>query len=80
MQRRKRELTLDEAFNRLFNKHVPQCDTTNELQSEIHKELNFRRSSVNLFVGRRGSGKTFIVLREISKMTIVPNHGYTQFI
>ena len=42
MQRRKRELTLDEAFNRLFKRHVPQCDTTNELQSEIHKELNFR--------------------------------------
>ena len=80
MQRRKRELTLDEAFNRLFKKHVPQCDETNELQSEIHKDLNFKRNSVNLFVGGKGSGKTFNVLREISKMTILPNHGYTQFI
>lgn len=55
--------------------------TDHELQSEIHPEINFKRNSVNLFIGRRGSGKSFNVLREMMKLSLLPNLGnYHQFI
>jgi len=56
-------------------------DTTEELQTTIHPELNFRRNSVNLLIGRRGSGKTYNVFREMIKLGHIPDRGnYTQLI
>ena len=64
--------------NRLLN--TVANDTTHELQTVIHNDLNFRRNSVNLLIGRRGSGKTYNVFREMIKLNYVPNHGYSQLI
>ena len=55
-------------------------DLTNELQTEIHPEVFFRRNSVNLLVGKKGSGKTYNVFREIIKLRHVPNHCYTKLL
>ena len=38
---------------------------TDELQTQIHPEVFFRRNSVNLLIGKKGSGKTYNVFREI---------------
>lgn len=54
--------------------------SSHEIQTTIHDELNFKRNSVNLLIGRRGSGKTYNVFREIIKLNFVPNHEYTQLI
>ena len=40
-------------------------DLTHDLQTEIHPELFFRRNSVNLLIGKKGSGKTYNVFREV---------------
>ena len=53
---------------------------TDELQTEIHPEVFFRRNSVNLLIGKKGSGKTYNVFREIIKLKFVPNHRYTKLI
>jgi hypothetical protein len=52
-----------------------------QLQTVIHPELNFKRNSINLLISRRGVGKTFTVMRELIKLSNLPDLGkYTQFI
>jgi uncharacterized protein YbcC (UPF0753/DUF2309 family) len=47
----------------------------------IHKDLNFYRNSLNLLVGKRGSGKTFNVIREVIKVGLLPDKAnYTTFV
>lgn len=47
---------------------MKQHDSEDALVSEIHPCIKFRRNSVNLVIGRRGSGKTYFVLRELLKL------------
>ena len=53
-----------------------------ELQTEIHPEVFFRRNSVNLLIGKKGSGKTYNVFRELIKLRYIPKeqHRYTKLI
>jgi hypothetical protein len=53
-------------------------DKAQQLQSEIDPELLFRRNSINLYIGRRGSGKTYNVMRELIKLSHLP--GYNLFV
>ncbi|KAH7830562.1 uncharacterized protein MONOS_1524 [Monocercomonoides exilis] len=46
-----------------------ELDITHEIQSDIHPDLFFKRNSVNLLVGGRGSGKTYSVLKELAKVS-----------
>ena len=55
-------------------------DLVHELQTEIHPEIFFRRNSVNLLIGKKGSGKTYNVFRELIKLRHVPDHKYTKLI
>ena len=55
-------------------------DLTHDLQTEIHPEVFFKRNSVNLLVGKKGSGKTYNVFRELIKLREVPDHKYTKLI
>ena len=50
-------------------------DEENELQSKIGSDIWFKRCSVNLLIGRRGSGKTYNALREAVKLNWVSNYG-----
>jgi len=63
------------------NKQIAKCNnvTKDEIQSSIHPEIQFKHNSVNLLIGRRGSGKTFNVLRELAFLSKIP-HNYTQLI
>ena len=65
--------------NQLLSK-VQNIDLTHELQTTIAPGLNFRRNTVNLLIGKKGSGKTFNVFREIIKLRFVPNHHYTKLL
>jgi len=73
------ERSLTNNVNALLKHKITQ-DNRQELQTEIHPELNFRRNSVNLLIGRRGSGKTYNVFREMIKLNFVPDHHYSQLI
>lgn len=55
-------------------------DSTHTLQTQIHPSVNFKRNSVNLLIGKRGSGKTYNVFREILKLLYVKDHKYSQFV
>jgi hypothetical protein len=56
-------------------------DKSEQLQTIIHPELNFRRNSINLLIARRGVGKTFTVLRELIKLSQLPDKGgYSSFL
>jgi phage terminase large subunit len=51
------------------------------LQSKIHDELYFKKNSINLLVGKRGSGKTLNVIRQAMILSKLPDRGgYTAFI
>ena len=49
-----------------------------EVQSKIDDEIFFRYNSVNLVIGKRGSGKTYTTLREILKLPLTGHSEYTQ--
>jgi signal recognition particle GTPase len=52
-----------------------------QIQSKIHDDINFWKNTINLLIGKRGSGKTFNVNYEMVKLGyIVNNGGYTCFI
>ena len=50
------------------------------MQLPIHRDIYFRLNSVNLVIGKRGSGKTYTTLREIAKLPMVLGDAnpYTQ--
>jgi hypothetical protein len=51
------------------------------LQTTIHPEISFKYNSINLLVARRGVGKTFSVMKELIKLSQLPDKGgYTTFI
>jgi hypothetical protein len=74
-------ISLTRAVNKQIKHTIAGIDKTEQLQSVIDPELNFRRNSINLYIGRRGSGKTFNVLRELIKLSQLPEcGGYNSFI
>ena len=47
------------------------------LVKPIHEYIRFNRNSINLVIGKRGSGKTFFTLREIVKLVqLDPDFGF----
>ena len=44
--------------------------------SKIDPSVNFRYNSFNLCVGPQGSSKTTSVMKELMKLSMVPNHNY----
>jgi hypothetical protein len=52
-----------------------------QIQSKIHDDINFWKNTINLLIGKRGSGKSFNVNYEMVKLGYILNHGrYTCFI
>jgi hypothetical protein len=66
---------LTNLVNNQIHRAIEKIDKSEQLQSVIYPELHFRRNSLNLYIGRRGSGKTFNVLRELIKLSKLPGHG-----
>lgn len=71
---------LNEKVYTLLREINSGIDLTHELQTQINPEIFFKRNSVNLLIGKKGSGKTYNVFREILKLQFVPNHLYTKLI
>ncbi|GHU18553.1 hypothetical protein FACS189472_07060 [Alphaproteobacteria bacterium] len=73
--------SLIDIVNRKIDKAIKGIDKDVQLQSVIDPELNFRRNTINLYIGRRGSGKTFNVMRELIKLSQLEDKGgYNSFI
>jgi hypothetical protein len=66
---------LTDYVNSKIHRAIDGVNKAEQLQSIIDPELNFRRNSINLYIGRRGSGKTFNVLRELIKLSHLPGKG-----
>ena len=49
---------------------------TNALIRKIHKDINIYYNSVNIFVGKQGSGKTLSAIEEIIKIASIPNAAH----
>ena len=71
---------ITDKVDKLLRKIAKDTDLTHELQTEIDPSLRFRRNSVNLFIGKRGSGKTYNVFRELLKLKYVRNHCYSKLL
>lgn len=67
------------SLTEYVNKRISR-NTNHSLISEIHPEINFKKNSVNLLVGPRGSGKTFNVAREIAKVCQIKDNPYNLFV
>ena len=50
-----------------------QYNIKGEIQSNIHEDIYFKYNSVNLVIGKRGSGKTYTVMREMLKLAHLMN-------
>ena len=71
---------INDKVNKLLTKIAKHTDLTNEVQTEIDPSVNFRRNSINILIGKRGSGKTYNVLKEILKLKYVKAHRYTKLV
>jgi hypothetical protein len=73
-------MTLDDIANYKISKALLGINKYEQLQSIIHPDINFRRNSINILVSRRGVGKTFAVMRELIKLSHLPQsadiHNY----
>jgi hypothetical protein len=75
------KLNLTDKANIKMKKNIENIDKRYQNISFIHKDLNFRRNSLNILIGKRDSGKTYNVIREIIKLCLLPdNEGYTTFV
>jgi hypothetical protein len=68
-------MSLSAYVNGLISKTLNNVDSSKNLQTEIHPELNFRYNSLNLLISRRGVGKTFTVMTEIIKLSQLDDLG-----
>ena len=69
-----------EKVFKLLQQVNKKLDLTHELQTEIDPNVFFLRNSVNLLVGKKGSGKTYNVFRECLKLRFIKNHRYTKML
>ena len=60
------ELDIDKLADNDINNN--EYDASEEIQSGIDNDLYFKYNSVNLVIGKRGSGKTYMVMREMLKL------------
>ena len=65
---------------RLLEEVNRDVDLTHEVQTEIDPNVYFNRNSVNLLVGKKASGKTYTVFREVLKLRFLKNHRYTKML
>ena len=69
----------DQDLNSIIDNMIKQRELDpQEIQSKIDKNIYFRYNSVNLVIGKRGSGKTYTTLREILKLSLTNHKEYTQ--
>jgi hypothetical protein len=74
-------MSLTGYVKKIITDSLANIDKSQQLQTEIHSEINFKYNSINLLISRRGVGKTFAVLRELIKLSQLPNcAGYTTFL
>ena len=66
-------MNLTDAVNLLLKKTTSK--SKHETQTIINDHLLFRRNSVNLLFGRKGTGKTYNVFREMIKLSHIPGFG-----
>jgi hypothetical protein len=73
--------SLTAIANQKMAQKMKGIDKTQQIQSQIHPEIYVYYNSINLLVSRRGSGKTYNVIREIIKICLLDgNGGYTSFV
>ncbi|MDR2829473.1 MAG: hypothetical protein LBB45_00255 [Methanobrevibacter sp.] len=73
-------MSITKTVNVLLKDINEETDINQEIQSDIHEELLFKRNSINLLIGKRGSGKTFNVFRELIKLSQAGIKDYKLFL
>jgi hypothetical protein len=74
-------MSLTNYVSNIISNILANIDKSQQLQTEIHPEINFKYNSINLLISRRGVGKTFAVLRELIKLSELPDcPSYTTFL
>jgi hypothetical protein len=73
--------SIERKVDKLIERVLAQTNNEQTLQTIIHPEIAFTYNSINLLVARRGVGKTFSVMKELIKLSQLPDKGgYTTFI
>jgi hypothetical protein len=67
--------SLTALANQKMAQQMQGIDKMQQMQSQIHPEIYIYYNSINLLVGRRGSGKTYNVIREIMKICMLDHNG-----
>ena len=69
---------IDDEVDELIAYETNCDDNSDQLVSQISPDLFFRRNSVNCIIGKRGSGKTYLLMRELLKCLMLGHTEYTQ--
>ena len=73
LNERRVRIGLKELVNEEVDAHFAEFDNANDVQNKIHPEIDFAYSSINLMIGRRGSGKTYNVFKQLVALSKIPN-------
>ena len=68
-------MNLNELADSILTKKHTKSD---EVQNLIHPDIMIRYNSVNVLIGKRGSGKTYWLSKELLKIAYNPNNRFTQ--
>jgi hypothetical protein len=74
-------MCLENYVNNIISCTLANIDKSQQLQTEIHPEIHFKYNTINLLISRRAVEKTFSVLKELIKLSQLPDQcGYTTFL
>jgi hypothetical protein len=74
-------MSLTSYVNKIILNTLASTDKSQQLQTKIHPEIHFKYNSINLLISCRGVRMTFSVLKELIKLSQLPNQcSYTTFL
>lgn len=73
------EKKIDECICNCFSKMENDPNVHNKIE-QIHPQIAFKYNSLNVCVGKQGTGKTTFMLRELIKLSNLPNQPYDKII
>lgn len=67
------------TINQLFQQQKQQLNLHNTIE-EIHPQIHFKYNSLNICLGKQGSGKTTFMLTELAKLSELPDTPYDKIV
>lgn len=73
------EAKINLVVNQIFEQQQADPNVHNTI-SEIHPQIHFKYNSLNICLGKQGTGKTTFMLKELIKLSELPDNPYDKIV